>query len=221
MCISQCIYQQTQVSRRIFYEYAIYNLKKCILNRERHRRHRVVRTHGLIMPNRTKTWLMKHMKATSLINKTDTHLHTGRFVAFMQLTSGIEFDRIVEALQYEYDLRIFLNRSIILSFFGSFTIRKLWKNYFRLYELRTKGITTSYGGRFYHNSKINHEVKSNPSSLWEWKHFSMDINDSRTGKEQIVKHCMELNQLPQKRRSTPLNIIGIYIYILIGYNSFD
>lgn len=35
-------------------------------------------------------------------------MHTGRFVAFMQLLTGTEFDRIVEGLQYEVDLRKFI-----------------------------------------------------------------------------------------------------------------
>lgn len=80
--------------------------------RERHRRHKIVHTHGLILPNRTKSWLAKYNKATSLKKCHDNNLNSGRFVALMQLTTGLAFDRIVEGLQYEYDLRKYLNKLV-------------------------------------------------------------------------------------------------------------
>lgn len=82
--------------------------------RERHRRHKIVRRHGLILPNRTRSWLAKYTKALSVKNATESRMHTGRFVAFMQLLSGIEFDRIVEGLQYEVDLRKFILKLVFL-----------------------------------------------------------------------------------------------------------
>ncbi|XP_031630871.1 transcriptional adapter 2A isoform X1 [Contarinia nasturtii] len=161
--------------------------------RERHRRHKIVRQHGLILPNRTKSWLSKYTKAMNLKKSTDNQLHSGKFVAFMQLTSGIGFDRIVESLQYEYDLRKFLSK---------------------LYELRSKGITTCHGGRYFQNSKANRMSMANikPHAVLDWKHISMNKTNSLSGTEQIMKHCMDLNQLPKKRRSTPLNIIGLSNY---------
>lgn len=94
----------------------------------------------------------------------------------------------------------------------------------RLYELRSKGIMTRHGGRYFQNAKTirttigNIKPSQNTSlhSVWEWKHLSMMNSSTKTnqksltGSEQILKHCLDLNQLPKKRRSTPLNIIGWY-----------
>lgn len=188
--------------------------------RERHRRHKIVHTHGLILPNRTKSWLAKYNKATGLKKCHENNLNSGRFVALMQLTTGLAFDRIVEGLQYEYDLRKYLNKlvfQVVLQFSKHVQFKSLFQCkkkllhlYHRLYELRTKGITTCYGGKYFQNAKINRLVRANNLKplLWEWKHIQNE-KDSLTGTEQIMKHCMDLNQLPKKRRSTPLNIIGL------------
>lgn len=67
-----------------------------------------MREHGLIMPNRTKSWLAKYNDALRPKNPTGKYSSAGRFVAFMQINNAITFDRIVEGLQYEHDLRKFL-----------------------------------------------------------------------------------------------------------------
>lgn len=92
----------------------------------------------------------------------------------------------------------------------------------RLYELRTKGITTCYGGKMFQNAKANRVVRANNlKTLWEWKQL-LNEKDSLTGTEQIMKHCMQLNQLPKKRRSTPLNIIGLNgFYFALKLKSFS
>lgn len=43
----------------------------------------------------------------------------------------------------------------------------------------------------------------------EWKYLTDNSNETLTGTEQMLKHCVDLNQLPKKRKSTPLNIIGL------------
>lgn len=78
------------------------------LFRERKRRQNIVRRHGLIIPNRTRSWLARYSNALGIKNPNDNRSYTGRFIAFMQLSTGIGFDRIVESLQYEFDLRKFI-----------------------------------------------------------------------------------------------------------------
>lgn len=78
--------------------------------RERKRRHKLVREHGLIMLNRTKSWISRYR---TFHNPTRTN--AGRFEALMQLSNGINFDRMLEGLQYELDLKKFL-----LKFVSSF-----------------------------------------------------------------------------------------------------
>lgn len=65
-----------------------------------------MREHGLILPNHTRSWFAKYIEAVELKNGKQTG--NGRFLAFMQLTKGMEFDKIVEGLQYEHDLRKFM-----------------------------------------------------------------------------------------------------------------
>lgn len=84
------------------------------MHRERHRRHKIVRRHGLILPNRTRSWLAKYNKALCVKNVSENRMHSGRFVAFMQLQTSIGFDRMVEGLQYEHDLRKFILKLVEL-----------------------------------------------------------------------------------------------------------
>lgn len=56
------------------------------------------------------SWLAKHSEAFNLKRLDDKQISSGRFTALLQLTSGIAFDRIVEGLQYEKELRKFLLR---------------------------------------------------------------------------------------------------------------
>lgn len=65
-----------------------------------------MRQHGLILPNRTRSWLAKYSEALRIQNGSNTS--AGRFMAFMQLTTGIAFDKLIEGLQYEHDLRKFI-----------------------------------------------------------------------------------------------------------------
>lgn len=44
---------------------------------------------------------------------------------------------------------------------------------------------------------------------WEWKQLAPDEHQQLSGTGQIIKHCLDLNNLPAKRKSTPLNIIGL------------
>lgn len=67
-----------------------------------------MREHGLIIPTRMRGWLSKYSDALNLKKSGEKQASIGRFIAFMQLTSGIAFDRIVEGLQYENDLQKFL-----------------------------------------------------------------------------------------------------------------
>lgn len=65
-----------------------------------------MRQHGLILPNRTRSWLAKYSEALRMQNGSSTS--AGRFMAFMQLTTGIAFDKLIEGLQYKHDLRKFI-----------------------------------------------------------------------------------------------------------------
>lgn len=80
---------------------------------ERRRRYKVIKEHGLLVANRTMSWLSKYSEALGCSqNSNGKTNHAGRFIAFMQLTSGIGFDSIVEALQYAHDLKKYVFRCV-------------------------------------------------------------------------------------------------------------
>lgn len=94
--------------------------------------------------------------------------------------------------------------------------KKLFSINNRLYELRANGITTCYGGQIYQNMKVvrsSNKINSKQLLDIDWKSLTDNSNDTLTGTEQMLKHCVDLNQLPKKRRSTPLNIIGEFEHI--------
>ena len=74
--------------------------------RERHRRYQIMREHGLLLPQHTRSWLAKHQEALGLQN--GKQVTAGRFLACMQLTTGISFDKVIEGLQYENDLKKYI-----------------------------------------------------------------------------------------------------------------
>lgn len=84
-----------------------------------------------------------------------------------------------------------------------------------MHELRANGITTFQGGRVFHRLRGQRTSKVRTSKQpinWEWKHLvpsggSFDLPLSAS--DQILQHCQSLQQMPAKRKSTPLNIIGL------------
>lgn len=73
-----------------------------------------MREHGLIMPNRTKSWLSKYNGAIRM-KLSNNKASAGRFIAFMQISNAIGFDSILEGLQLEYDLRRFYTKYVFYS----------------------------------------------------------------------------------------------------------
>lgn len=80
----------------------------------------------------------------------------------------------------------------------------------RLYELRSNGITTYNGGRIFQKLRAQRtsRIRTKSTMAYEWKHLMPDENQQLSGAGQIMKHCLDLHNLPVKRKSTPLNIIG-------------
>lgn len=83
-----------------------------------------MRQHGLILPNRTRGWLAKYTEALRMQNGSSTN--SGRFIAFMQLTTGIAFDKLIEGLQYGHDLRRFIIKLVCHN--DKYTWNCAWNN---------------------------------------------------------------------------------------------
>ncbi|XP_022215862.2 transcriptional adapter 2A isoform X2 [Drosophila obscura] len=90
--------------------------------RERRRRYNIMRQNGLIMPNRTVSWITKYVHAFS------SDASCMRFLGFMQLCEPMHFDMLVESLRY---------------------FRELHNRLYKLYDLRQQGVRTLSGGARY------------------------------------------------------------------------
>lgn len=185
-----------------------------------------MREHGLLIPNHTRSWMGKVADALGLQNGKSTT--TGRFIAFMQLTTGLAFDKVVEARQYEHDLRKFIfkyksNRSVQLNHCSIYYLKFHFViSSIRLYELRSNGITTFEGARVFQKLRARRlsKMRLKPTNKWEWKHM-VPNNRASSGSAQIIQHCIDLNSLPTKRKSTPLNILGWFdLFSEIDFRSF-
>lgn len=69
-----------------------------------------MRDHGLLMTSRTLSWLSKHQEALGCGVSGKLGSSAGRFISFMQIADPIEFDLLVEAMQYAHDLRKYVFR---------------------------------------------------------------------------------------------------------------
>lgn len=49
--------------------------------------------------------------------------------------------------------------------------------------------------------------------MLEWKHLALNGSDTAlSGTDKIIKHCRDLNHIQTKRKSTPLDIVGLPNY---------
>lgn len=172
------------------------------------------------MGSRTLSWLSKYSEALgctqSQNGKTNT---TGRFIALMQLTTGIDFDTIVEGMQVTQDLRKYLYRCVSNITSSSCTKKCLFPYWDRLYEIRKNGITTFLGGKLFHKlqaqrtSKVRDKRAEQFNSQWEWKQL-MPTSLPPTVPNNPLSNLMTFNA-GVKRKSTPLDILGKTILVTV------
>lgn len=118
-------------------------------HRERHRRYRVIREHGLLNHQSSATRLRSIEEILSVGNPSIPKANNSlRFGAFMQLLSAEEFDLLVIRLKHSQELRCYLQK---------------------LHELRRLGVTSIHGGKLYHkllaarNLRIKQETRERES----------------------------------------------------------
>lgn len=81
--------------------------------KERHRRYKIMKNHGLLVTNRNRAYLQKYAEALQTQNLNKFSGGTGRFVAFMQITTGMQFDNLVESLQLFTDYKKYIFKYVI------------------------------------------------------------------------------------------------------------
>jgi Myb-like DNA-binding domain len=157
--------------------------------RERVRRHRIMREHGLLQTSRTLGWLAKHADALGDGIVASKYGGTGRFVAFMQLGNAIYFDMLVESLQYAFDMKRYLHR---------------------LCEIRKSGVTSFAGGKVYFKLKAKRLVKVRDrraelfEQLIDWRNFLPSSPNSHLA----LAALGNLNPMIPRRKASPLEVYG-------------
>jgi transcriptional adapter 2-alpha len=147
--------------------------------RERERRKRVVRDHGLIVVRKTLSWLQRY-------ETTVTRAVAERLLLFMQLMSGIDFDYIMEGLHHAGELRQYI---------------------LRLQGLRENGITRFHSCRLFRkllsireaHRKERRLLQSSPACFWR------AVSDSVPTLSPAVKTFPSVIRRPPP----PLDIVGL------------
>jgi transcriptional adapter 2-alpha len=154
---------------------SMYNMRL----RERERRKRVVRDHGLIVVRKTLSWLQRY-------ETTVMRTIAERLLLFMQLMSGIDFDYIMEGLHHAGELRQYI---------------------LRLQGLRENGITHFYSCRLFRkllrireaHRKERRLLQSSPACFWR------TVSDS----EQTLSPAVKTFPSITRRPPPPLDIVGL------------
>jgi transcriptional adapter 2-alpha len=147
--------------------------------KERQRRYKVIKTHGLIMPSKLISWLQK-------FDTTLTRQNCNRLEFFMQFMTGMQFDAFVEGLSLEREL-----------------VQKLS----RLGEYRKLGIRTLYAARVYKQLKKDNDFmlkEQHTASFIMLKKF-----DSQSPIKTKVLFGKETQMKKTKRISLPLDIVDL------------
>jgi transcriptional adapter 2-alpha len=148
--------------------------------RERERRKRVVRNHGLIVVRKTLSWLQRY-------ETTVTRTVAERLLLFMQLMSGIDFDYIMEGLHHAGELKQYI---------------------LRLQGLRENGITRFHSCRLFrklHRIREAHRkerrlLQSSPAYFWR------SVSESMPTLRPAVN---TFPNVPSRRPPPPLDIVGL------------
>ncbi|KAH8315058.1 transcriptional adapter 2A isoform X1 [Drosophila kikkawai] len=154
--------------------------------RERQRRYRIMRQHGLIMPNRTVSWISKYIHAFS----NDTTCM--RFLGFMQICEPVEFDLLVESLRHYRELKTRL---------------------FNLYEWRQQGVSTLAGAALFkrlckqrQQAQRDYVRQKHQTDGFDWQHLVQYYEYNRNGEPLPLGISSKLYALSSRRKASPIEI---------------
>ena len=146
-----------------------------------------MREHGLIMPNRTVSWITKY------VNVFRSDACCMRFLALMQVSEPIEFDLLVESLRYYRQLQNRIN----------------W-----LHNLRQHGVRTLYGGALFtrlfkqrqHAQREYARQRQNDANDWQQlvHHYEQNQNIEQAPQGSSSRVYM----MYPRRKASPMEISG-------------
>ncbi|EDW15325.1 transcriptional adapter 2A isoform X1 [Drosophila mojavensis] len=163
--------------------------------RERQRRYKIMRDHGLILPNRTVSWITKYVSAFR------SDVSCMRFLALMQVCKPFQFDLLVESLR---------------------NYRQLQNRLHWLYDIRQHGVRTLYGGSLYTRLYKQRQqaqrdyARQRQNDAYDWQqlvhHFENNQNVDQLpqgSSSRVYMHC-------PRRKASPMDISD-----LPGYSKLD
>ncbi|EDW68416.1 transcriptional adapter 2A isoform X1 [Drosophila virilis] len=163
--------------------------------RERQRRYKVMRDHGLIMPNRTVSWISKYVSAF----RSDASCM--RFLALMQVCEPTEFDLLVESLSY---------------------FRQLQNRLHWLHDIRQHGVRTLYGGGLYTRLyKQRQQAQRDYARQWQndahdWQQLVHHYENNQNAGQLPQGSSSRVYMLYPRRKASPMEISD-----LPGYSKLD
>ncbi|XP_067647624.1 transcriptional adapter 2A isoform X2 [Eurosta solidaginis] len=152
--------------------------------RERHRRYRIMRDHGLIKPNRTLGWISKYADAFG------SEANCNRFLGFMQICEPLKFDMLVESLKY---------------------FKHVQKSIYRLYELRQNGVRTLTGGSLYFKLKNQRVQRQRERQKYETYRRLHDWRKLIPSQQTLVDNSFAISNTITngRKKAGPMDITGM------------
>ncbi|XP_070073175.1 transcriptional adapter 2A isoform X2 [Drosophila takahashii] len=163
--------------------------------RERQRRYKIMRQHGLIMPNRTVSWISKYVNAFA------TDASCMRFLGFMQICPDpIQFDMLLESLRYNRELHTWLHK---------------------LYDLRQNGVRTLSGAKLYarlykERQQAQRDYGRHKMDSFDWQHLVQHYESNRNGEHLPMGLSSKFFGMNTRRKASPIEIGD-----LPGYSKLD
>ncbi|XP_034115932.1 transcriptional adapter 2A isoform X1 [Drosophila albomicans] len=163
--------------------------------RERHRRYNIMQKHGLIMPNRTVSWITKY------VNVFRNDASCMRFLALMQISDPIEFDLLVESLRY---------------------YRQLQSRIHWLHDLRQHGVRTLRGGALYsrlHKQRQHAQreyVRQRQNDALDWQQLVHHYEQNQHVEQAPQGSSSRVYTMYPRRKASPMDISD-----LPGYSKLD
>lgn len=146
-----------------------------------------MRDHGLIMPNRTVSWISKYVSAF----RSDASCM--RFLALMQVCEPTEFDLLVESLSY---------------------FRQLQNRLHWLHDIRQHGVRTLYGGGLYTRLYKQRQqaqrdyARQRQNDVHDWQQLVHHYENNQNAGQLPQGSSSRVYMLYPRRKASPMEISG-------------
>ncbi|KAL5282652.1 TADA2A family protein [Megaselia abdita] len=164
--------------------------------RERHRRYKIIRDHGLLISSKTMGCYAQYVDAFDSVEKLKANKNiNGNMLSFMQLTNPTSFDKLLEGMQQYSELNKYISK---------------------LYDCRKNGVTTLAGGKLYFKLRNKKVSLSRDKKILQYKElinwrdieFKIKTDEVKSTSSSIMIPCV--NHL--RKKASPMDVIGLPSY---------